>query len=519
MVVALLGVLAAGAAYLPLDPEYPAARRADMVADAAPALVLGRDLALAASDGRAAPPQSALAAHPAYVIYTSGSTGRPKGVVITRGALSTFVDAIAAQVTFAPGQRHLAVTTIGFDISILEILVPLCRGAEVWLADRDTARDPRRLAALIGAARPTSMQATPSHWRMLVQQDPDCLSGLRILCGGEALPRELARSLHERGAAVLNLYGPTEATIWSSVHPLRPADLDAAAGAVVSIGRALAGYRMLVLDASLEPVPAGVVGELYVAGPALARGYLKRPALTAERFVADPHGAPGERLYRSGDLVRWRADGGLDFLGRADEQVKLRGFRIEPGEIEALLKRQESVADAAVIVREQALLAYVVAKAGQVASTEALRRALAEQLPDYMVPAAFISLERMPLTANGKLDRRALPDPVWSGGVYREPGTPLEAQLSSLFADVLGLERVGVDDNFFASGGHSLLATRLTSRLRDLFQIDLPLKAVFEHPTVAGIAALLGEVEELTRQLDQLSPEEIEALLKQEEEA
>ena len=519
MVVALLGVLAASAAYLPLDPEYPAARRADMVADAAPALVLGRDLALAASDGRAAPPQSALAAHPAYVIYTSGSTGRPKGVVITRGALSTFVDAIAAQVTFAPGQRHLAVTTIGFDISILEILVPLCRGAEVWLADRDTARDPRRLAALIGAARPTSMQATPSHWRMLVQQDPDCLSGLRILCGGEALPRELARSLHERGAAVLNLYGPTEATIWSSVHPLRPADLDAAAGAVVSIGRALAGYRMLVLDASLEPVPAGVVGELYVAGPALARGYLKRPALTAERFVADPHGAPGERLYRSGDLVRWRADGGLDFLGRADEQVKLRGFRIEPGEIEALLKRQESVADAAVIVREQALLAYVVAKAGQVASTEALRRALAEQLPDYMVPAAFISLERMPLTANGKLDRRALPDPVWSGGVYREPGTPLEAQLSSLFADVLGLERVGVDDNFFASGGHSLLATRLTSRLRDLFQIDLPLKAVFEHPTVAGIAALLGEVEELTRQLDQLSPEEIEALLKQEEEA
>ena len=519
MVVALLGVLAAGAAYLPLDPEYPAARRADMVADAAPALVIGRDLELAATDGRAAPPLLAQGAHPAYVIYTSGSTGRPKGVVITHGALSTFVDAIAPHVPFAPGQRHLAVTTIGFDISILEILVPLCRGAELWLADRDTARDPRRLAVLIRAARPTSMQATPSHWRMLIQQDPGCLSGLRILCGGEALPRELARALQERGAAVLNLYGPTEATIWASVHTLRSADLAAAAAAVVTIGRPLAGYRMLVLDASLEPVPPGVVGELYVAGSALARGYLKRPALTAERFVADPHGAPGERIYRSGDLARWRADGELDFLGRADEQVKLRGFRIEPGEIETLLKRQEGVADAVVVVREQALLAYVVPMPGREASAEALRLALAEQLPDYMVPAAIMALERMPLTANGKLDRRALPDPTWSGGVYREPGTPMETQLCALFAEVLGLERVGIDDNFFASGGHSLLATRLASRLRDQFQIDLPLKALFEHPTVAGIAVLLGEVEDLARQLDQLSPDEIEALLKQEEEA
>ena len=519
MVVALLGILTAGAAYLPLDPEYPPARRADMLADAAPALVIGREPVPAARHGQLGRFITPNIAHPAYVIYTSGSTGRPKGVVIPHGALSTFVDAIAPHVPFAPGQRHLAVTTIGFDISILEILVPLCRGAEVWLADRDTARDAQRLAALIRVARPTSMQATPSHWHLLLQQDPGCLRGLSLLTGGEALPRQLARALQERGAAVVNLYGPTEATIWASVHVLCAADLAESAAAVVSIGRPLVGYRLVVLDASLEPVPAGVVGELYVAGPALARGYLKRPALTAQRFLADPHGAPGERMYRTGDLARWRSDGALDFLGRADEQVKLRGFRVEPGEIETLLKRLESIADAAVIVRDQALLAYVVAKPGVAVSSEALRRTLAEQLPDYMVPSALTILERMPMTANGKLDRRALPEATWSAGAYRQPVTPLEVQLCSLFAEALGMERVGVDDDFFASGGHSLLATRLVSRLRDLFQIELPLKTVFEHPTVAGIAAVLDQVAALTRQLDQMSPEEIEALLQREEEA
>ena len=517
LVVALLGVLEAGAAYLPLDPEYPKARRVDMLSDAAPAIVVTSDTVRKSPEGGTEMPRRPESTHPAYVIYTSGSTGRPKGVVIPHGALSTFIEAVAKHVAFGPGDRHLAVTTIGFDISILEILVPLCRGAEVWVADRETARDPVRLAALIRAGKITSMQATPSHWHMLVEQDPECLADLRILSGGEALPRDLAQALHERGAEVLNLYGPTEATIWASATQVNAADFAPSATGVVTIGRPLANYRMYVLDPCLEPVPVGVAGELYVAGPVLARGYLNRPALTAERFIADPHGASDERMYRTGDLARWRDDGTLEFLGRADEQAKVRGFRVEPGEIEALLKRIETVADAAVVVRNQVLVAYVVPNPGLAPDAEALRRTLAERLPDYMIPAAFTTLERMPATPNGKLDRLALPDPAWTIGAHREPGSTQEATVRDIFVDVLGLERVGVDDDFFAIGGHSLLATRLASRIRDVFQVELPLKAIFEHPTAAGVARVLAEVEELTRQIDQMSSEEIQALLQQEE--
>jgi amino acid adenylation domain-containing protein len=515
MVVALLGVLQAGAAYVPLDPEYPPARRADMLADAAPAFVITREVvwqAAGAGDAIAARPGSA---DPAYVIYTSGSTGRPKGVVVPHGALSAFVEAVAEHVPFGAGDRHLAVTTIGFDISILEIVVPLCGGAQVWIADRATARDPVRLGAMIRAGGITSMQATPSHWNMLVREDPDCLTGLRVLTGGEALPTGLARVLHERGAEVLNLYGPTEATVWASASRVSHADL--AAAGVVTIGRALSTYRIYVLDAALEPVPRGVVGELYIAGPALARGYLNQPASSAERFVADPHAAPGARMYRTGDLASRRSDGALDFYGRSDEQVKVRGFRIEPGEIAAALERHESVAHAAVVVRNDALVAYVVQAPGFTADAAALRRALAQRLPDYMIPAAFVSVDAMPMTPNGKLDRRALPDPVWTTGAYREPRTPDEAVIAGLFADVLGLGRVGADDDFFASGGHSLLATRLASRIRNAFHVDLPLKVIFEKPTAAGIAEVLGEVQELTRQIDDMSLEQIEALLRQEE--
>lgn len=518
MVVAMFGVLMAGAGYVPLDPDYPRARLADMLADAAPSLVVTRDLVWETTGPGYPTAHRPSFADPAYVIYTSGSTGRPKGVVIPHGALSTFIDAIKAHVPFAPGERHLAVTTIGFDISILEILVPLCRGAEVWIADRDTVRDPVRLAKLIRAGKITSLQVTPTHMSMLAEQDLQCLNNLRIYIGGEALSRDLALVLRECGAEVRNLYGPTEATIWASVHNVGDMDLMSSASSVVSIGRPLTNYRMYVLDAALEPVPNGVVGELYIAGSALALGYLNRLAQTAERFVADPHGMAGMRMYRTGDLASWRNDDTLEFHGRGDAQLKIRGFRVEPGEIEVLLTRHETVAQATVVARDRGLVAYVVPRLGLSINVDALRLALAERLPDHMVPMVFVNLEQMPLLPNGKLDRGGLPEPLWTTSAYREPRTTNEAMLRDIFADVLALERVGVDDNFFAIGGHSLLATRLVSRIWDVFEVELPLKAVFENPTAAGIAEVLSEIEQLERQLDQMSPEQLEAMLRHEQE-
>jgi pristinamycin I synthase-3/4 len=503
MVVAMLAILKAGAAYVPLDPDFPPARFAELVVDAKPAFVQPGSLpARAIRAGR--DPR-----HPAYVLYTSGSTGKPKGVVIERRALSVFIEAIAKHIRFT---RHLAVTTIGFDISILELIAPLCSGAEVWLADRDTARDPVKLAALIRRGRIDSMQATPSHWSLLAGEHANALEGLRILAGGEALPRHLARLLHQRGAEVWNLYGPTEATVWSAIHRVADADLVGSAPEVVSIGRPLDGYGMHVLDDDLEAVPDGVTGELYIGGEALARGYHGRAALTAERFVADANGA---RMYRSGDLVRRRADGALEFRGRADAQLKVRGFRIEPAEVEAVLKAQEGVTNAVVVAREHALLGYVT---GHGLDPFALRSACAQRLPEYMVPALIVPLEAMPVTPNGKIDRRALPAPSSAAAaITREPNTPSEQMLVDLFADVLGIAHAGVDDNFFAIGGHSLLATRLVSRIRDVFGLELPLKMIFERPTAAAIAEILEEAEELKRQLDALPAEEIEALLRQEE--
>ena len=435
--------------------------------------------------------------HPAYVIYTSGSTGRPKGVLVPRGALSTFLDSISQQIRFDPGQTHLAITTIGFDISILELFVPLCRGARVVLAPRDEVRDASRLCGLIASSGADSMQATPSHWEMILGEDPRCLRDLRILCGGEALPRQLAHELlrattHE----VFNLYGPTEATIWSNVHQLTESDVADDAAPVVTIGKPLSGYRLYVLDHCLEPRPKGVAGDLYIAGEALARGYLKRPALTAERFVADPFADSASRMYRTGDLARWRTDGTLEFLGRGDQQIKLRGFRIELGEIEAALKSQPKIAHAAVIVREDGtagkeLVAYLVPSGKELPDLSSLRRDLGTRLPDYMVPSAFISLSALPLTPNGKLDRRALPAPERQRESYRPPRTPEEEMLCGIFADVLSLDRVSVDDNFFALGGHSLTATRLVSQIRATLQIDVPLKLLFEAPSVAQLAPYL----------------------------
>src|SRR5207253_11514261 len=318
-----------------------------------------------------------------------------------------------------------------------------------------------------------------------------------VRTGGGALPGELARNLTAHGRTLTNLYGPTETTIWSAVMAVAPDELgDDAEGP--PIGRPIWNTQTYVLDGGLEPVPAGVVGELYIAGVGLARGYLNRASLTAERFVADPNGSAGARMYRTGDLARWRSEGVLEFLGRADAQVKLRGFRIEPGEIEAALTAQVGVSQAAVIARPdgaggQRLIGYVVAAAGAALDTAALRSALSRQLPDYMVPQALVVLERLPLTPNGKLDRRALPEPeLGSPHSHRAPRTPQEAILCALFAEVLGVERVGVDDNFFERGGHSLLATRLISRIRATLNVEVAIRSLFEAPSVEALAQRLA---------------------------
>ncbi|MFC9297294.1 amino acid adenylation domain-containing protein [Streptomyces sp. NPDC057011] len=489
LVVALLAVLKSGAAYVPIDPEYPADRIAYMLEDAAPAVVL-EELPDVSGCSAEALDLVVPADAPAYVIYTSGSTGRPKGVVVPRGALLNFLTAMQDRFALTSEDRLLAVTTVAFDIAGLELYLPLLNGASVVLADREQARDPEALRSLIETRSVTVMQATPSLWRFV---DPQALTGVRVLVGGEALPSDLAGTLADHAASVTNLYGPTETTIWSTAEQVL-------GGQAVSIGGPIANTQVYVLDAALQPVPAGVPGELYIAGTGLARGYLNRPGLSAERFVANPYGPAGSRMYRTGDLVRWTADGRLDYLSRVDQQVKLRGYRIELGEIEAALTAHEAIARAAVLVREDTpgdkrLVAYLVVPGGKATPerTAALRARLAEVLPEYMVPSAFVTLDALPLTPNGKLDRRALPAPDYEPDAPgRAPRTPQEEILCGIFAEVLGAPApLSIDDDFFENGGHSLLAIRLMSRIRAALDVDLPMSALFDAPTVAGLTAAL----------------------------
>ncbi|MFC7825002.1 amino acid adenylation domain-containing protein [Streptomyces sp. NPDC057375] len=493
LVAVLLAVLKSGAAYVPLDPDFPDERIAYMTDDARPVLVVDEEW-LAAADLTgldAADLAPVPLASAAYVIYTSGSTGRPKGVVVGHAALANFLQDLGERCALTPDERLLAVTTVGFDIAALELYVPLLAGAAVELADRDTVRDPRALAELIDGAGVAVVQATPSLWHAIVDEHAAVLSGVRVLVGGEALPADLAASLVRHARSVTNVYGPTETTIWSTAGAV-----DGESAGRGSIGRPIGNTRVYVLDAALRPVPAGVAGELYIAGAGLAQGYLDRPGLTAERFVADPHGGPGTRMYRTGDLVRWSAEGELEYIGRVDHQVKVRGHRIEPGEIEAVLLGHESVTRAAVLVREDTpgdrrLVAYVTGTA----DPAALREHAARQLPEYMVPSAFVTLDALPLTPNGKLDRAALPAPdsraQSTGRAPRAPRSPREEILCGLFAEVLGMDRVGIDDGFFDLGGHSLLATRLVSRIRSTLDVELSVRQLFEHPTVARLGAVL----------------------------
>ncbi|MET8545967.1 amino acid adenylation domain-containing protein, partial [Kitasatospora sp. NPDC004799] len=518
LVVSLLAIGKAGAAYLPLDPDYPDDRLASTLEDGRPtALVTDRvtmDEALAAAAGvrridlDSPETVNALAAQavsnperpghrpesPAYVIYTSGSTGRPKGVVISHQGIVNRLSWGQQDYRLTPSDRVLQKTPVGFDVSVWEFFWPLTTGATLVVARPDGHRDPAYLAEVIRAEGVTVAHFIPSMMQVFLLEPAarTCSSLRAVFASGEALSPELRDAfLRDMGIPLHNLYGPTEVSIEVTAWDCVPGT------ATVPIGGPVGNTRAYVLDAALRPVPAGVAGELYIAGVQLARGYLDRPGLTAERFVACPFGEAGERMYRTGDLARWREDGTIDYLGRTDDQVKVRGYRIELGEIEAGLLGQPGVAQAAVVVREDVpgdkrIAAYVVPSAGAQVDTAELRAGLGAVLPEYMVPSAIMLLDALPLTVNGKLDRRALPVPDRTElleSSYRAPRTADEQLLSEVFADVLGLPQVGIDDNFFELGGHSLLAVTLVERLR-ASGLPVSVKALFQAPTPAALAAV-----------------------------
>ncbi|MEU4120384.1 amino acid adenylation domain-containing protein, partial [Kitasatospora sp. NPDC028055] len=511
----ILGIAKAGAGYLPVDPDYPADRIAYMLADAAPALLLTtaelapelpgglaeglavEDLAEVWQAQPATDPTEAdritplRPANPAYVIYTSGSTGRPKGATVTHTGLASFASTLVERCRTTADSRVVQLASPSFDASVLELLMALSNGGTLVVPP------PGRLAGedlfrVLADRRITHAFIPPSILATLPAGAPDTLTDLSsLIVGAEACPPDLAERW-SAGRRMVNAYGPTESTVGATVsEPL--------SGAHVPIGRPVVDTRVYVLDENLRQVPPGIPGELYLAGRGLARGYLNRPGLSSERFVADPFSGAGSRMYRTGDLVRWNPDGELDYLGRTDEQVKIRGFRIEPGEIQAALTRHPEVAQAVVIAREDQpgdtrLVAYVVAETEYGLSTEEVRDRLREQLPDYMVPAAVVALDRMPVTPNGKVDRDALPAPDYAlAGTGRAPRTPQEEILCTAFAEILGVPGVGVDDGFFDLGGHSLLATRLISRIRTALGTEIPLRAIFEAPTVAQLARRLAD--------------------------
>src|SRR5438067_2244325 len=512
MVVSLLGILKAGGAYVPLDPGYPSERLAGMIKDAGVRVLVTQERLRSVL-----PPQDCLlvavdstwdeiARHDdadlqvevrpenlAYVIFTSGSTGRPKGVAVTHRSLVNLLESMAREPGLTEADVLLSVTTLSFDIAALELYLPLLRGARVALATRDEALDGQRLIQRMSSSGATVMQATPATWRLLLESGWNGNPRLKVLCGGEALSRNLADDLLRRAASVWNVYGPTETTVWSSAWRVEPGE------GVISIGRPIANTQMWVLDARLQPMPAGAPGELCIGGVGVARGYWERPDLTAEKFVPDPlSGEPGSRLYRTGDLVRWLPDGRLECLGRIDHQVKVRGFRIEPGEIEASVMRHPAVREGVVIAREDTpgdkrLVAYLVAEDPPADLVDQLRALIRAACPEYMVPAHFVHLDGLPRTANGKLDRKALPAPAReTTGAPRAaavaPRTPTEEMVMGVFRAVLEGTDFGVGDSFFDLGGHSLMAARLMSQLRAASGVDVPLRSLFEHPSVGQLA-------------------------------
>ncbi|MEO7262780.1 MAG: amino acid adenylation domain-containing protein [Jatrophihabitantaceae bacterium] len=531
---AVLGVWSVGACYVPLDPIYPDQRLATMLADAGVRAILvdsGADGAPAppptaepipvidlahlgsspdAADPAADPAPETVPAAAAYTMFTSGSTGRPKAVTVTQGGIAAVLDALRPMLALGPADRFVAVSTFAFDIALVELLAPVLAGGCVVIADSEHTLDAVLLRELLVESGATAMQSTPAGWRMLVDAG-GVPAGIRLrMTAGEPLSRDLADAIGGE-TCLWNLYGPTETTIYSGGAAVDPSP------APIEIGSVIAGTQLYVLDERLRPVPPGVLGEVYIGGAGVGEGYFGAPGMTAARFVPDGFsGRPGARLYRTGDVGRWRPSGRIELAGRADRQLKIRGYRVESGEIEAALRGQPDIAEAVVSVRgaghDVRLVGYLVTRPGAEGTAgadgtaggtagadgtaqppEDLAERLREVLPDYMVPAAFVVLDRLPLTGSGKIDHRALPEPEWgaaAGHLAVPPRTPLEAELATIFAELLALPApVGVTDNFFSLGGHSLTATRLMAQVRTAYGVELPFRVLFADPTVASLAA------------------------------
>ena len=557
MVVGLLGVLKAGGAYLPIDPDFPRARIEFMLQDSRAAFLLtqarldelipsfagariplDRDWHEIARESTANVSQQQSPENLAYVMYTSGSTGKPKGVMIQHNSVVNFLASMAREPGLTGTDILLAVTTLSFDIAGLEIYLPLTLGARVVLARREVAVDGIRLAKQLSDCGATVMQATPATGHMLLAGGWQGSRELKILCGGEALSDDLAKQLVNRFASLWNMYGPTETTIWSAVQRV-PANVGR-----VTLGRPIANTQFHVLDRHLKPVPVGVTGELHIGGVGLARGYLNQPELTAEKFITHSlDGEPAKRLYKTGDLARYLPDGNIEFLGRMDTQVKIRGYRIECGEIESALGQHPAVRQSVVAARDDSrgdalsslgtakrLVAYVVAAQSSAPSANELRVFLKQKLPEYMLPSVFVLLDSLPRTPNGKVDRRALPVPDQSRpeleSLFVAPRTAVEDVLAHIWTDVLKLDKVGIHDNFFELGGHSLLATQVVSRVRHVFQMELPLRTMFEKQTVEELAMVIAKIQvektegdavaNILADIESLSDEEVEELVAKE---
>jgi amino acid adenylation domain-containing protein len=541
MIVALLAVLKAGGAYVPLDPAYPAERLRFMLEDSAPAALLTQShleylfsglsdilpiynldvpepLWKERPDTNPDPRSIGLTSnHLAYIIYTSGSTGTPKGVMVQHKGLCNRLDWMQSAYELNSHDAVLQKTPFSFDVSVWEFFWPLLTGTRLVIARPQGHTDPAYLIDVIRQNNITTTHFVPSMLQIFLEhpQAAECSTLLRVVCSGEALPALLAQRFQEQlpHAVIHNLYGPTEATVdvtaWTCTQTTQPI-------ATIPIGRPIANMRIYILDGHGEPAPVGVAGELYIGGVGVARGYLNRPELTAERFLEDPFASqPGARMYRTGDLGRWLPDGNIEFLGRNDFQVKLRGFRIELGEIEARLLEYSGVREAVVVAREDTpggkrLVAYYIAT-GDIAP-EQIRSHLAASLPEYMVPSAYVRLESLPLTPNGKLDRKALPAPegdAFASRGYQPPQGETEIKLAAIWAEVLKLERVGRHDHFFELGGHSLLAVRIVSRMRQVFDVEVEVARLFEHPVLSDLAELT-----IDAQLSQVPSDTLASLLR-----
>jgi amino acid adenylation domain-containing protein len=538
-----LGILKAGGAYVPLDPSYPKERLAFMLEDTgAPVLLTQKRLveSLPVFDGQIVClddgveeisnqnisnlDAGATADNLAYVIYTSGSTGKPKAVQVLHHAVINLLSHASEALDLTGQDNLLLLANICFDISALELFMPLIMGGRVVVANAQVTIDGAQIKQLVAKSGVTVLHATPATWRLILKADWNGAANLKLLSGGEALQSNLAEQLMAMGSSVWNLYGPTETTIYSSAAKLCSDSNDGR----ISIGRSIVNTQIYILDDYLSLVPIGISGHLHIGGAGVARGYLKRPDLTAEKFIPDPFAKkPGARLYRTGDLARYLPSGNIEFLGRLDHQVKIRGFRIELGEVESALNQHPSIRESIVLARERVpgdknLVAYVVAKQGAAPTTSDLRSFVKQKLPEWMVPSVFVLLDALPITPNGKVDRKSLPTagpqrPELTQR-YAEPRTPVEELLAEIWAEILKLESVGIHDNFFELGGHSLLAMQIVSRLRERLRIDLPLRALFEAPTVVELAARIEQRESPTDALEEVARylAEVEALSEEE---